>query len=128
MGQSDEVRRQFGPVASAYVSSSFHAHGPDLARLVAEAGFTGTEVVLDLGCGAGHTALACANHAARVVGVDVTPEMVGVASCTARADEAELPLGWIIARLSTFRWPWSAPPGAANGWSRKAVRSRSAHL
>lgn len=120
MGQSDEVRRQFGPVASAYVSSSFHAHGPDLARLVAEAGFTGTEVVLDLGCGAGHTALACANHAARVVGVDVTPEMVGVASCTARADEAELPLGWhhceaIYVSLAVECTSWSSERMVSEG-------------
>jgi SAM-dependent methyltransferase len=39
--------------------------------------------VLDLGSGAGHTALACATRAARVVGVDVTPEMVTTATSLA---------------------------------------------
>src|SRR5712692_2778957 len=76
---TDQAKQQFGPVAAAYASSSFHAQGPDLARLVAAARFRGTEAVLDLGCGAGHTTMACANHAARVIGIDVTPEMVGVA-------------------------------------------------
>ncbi len=76
---TDQVKRQFGPVAEAYAKSSFHAHGPDLIRLVAEAGFDGHEFVVDLGCGAGHTAVACALHAARVVGIDVTPQMVEMA-------------------------------------------------
>lgn len=84
---TDQVRRQFGPVAEAYALSSFHARGPDLARLVTEAAFGRMEVVLDLGCGAGHTALASATLAARVIGIDVTPEMVGMASALAEQHE-----------------------------------------
>jgi len=81
---SQDQVRQWSAVADAYVHSSFHASGPDLKRLVAEAAFTGRERVLDLGCGAGHTSLACALHAASVVGVDVTPQMVAAASGIAR--------------------------------------------
>jgi ubiquinone/menaquinone biosynthesis C-methylase UbiE len=77
------VQRQFGAVANAYAQSSYHASGPDLKRLLSEARFQGTETVLDLGSGAGHTALACATAAASVVGVDVTPEMVAVATSLA---------------------------------------------
>jgi SAM-dependent methyltransferase len=77
------VQRQFGAVASAYAQSSYHAAGPDLKLLLSEANFEGTEMVLDLGSGVGHTALACATQAARVVGVDVTPEMVAVATSLA---------------------------------------------
>ena len=84
MTSSQDQVRQWGAVAEAYVQSSFHAGGPDLARLVAEAGLTGHERVLDLGCGAGHTSLACAPHAAEVVGVDVTPQMVSAATSLAR--------------------------------------------
>lgn len=73
-----DVRRQFGAVAAAYAVSPVHASGPDLARLVDTAGFTGAERVLDMGCGAGHTALAVAPHAAEVVALDVTPEMLAV--------------------------------------------------
>lgn len=77
---TDTVRQQFGPVANAYATFSFHAAGPDLQVIVDAAGLTGGERVVDLGCGAGHTAMAVAPHAARVTAVDVTPEMLDVAA------------------------------------------------
>lgn len=80
---TDQVKQQFGAVAEAYVNSSFHSSGPDLALLVESAGLTGTETVIDLGCGPGHTAMACAREAARVIGIDVTPEMVVAANALA---------------------------------------------
>lgn len=76
---SDVVRRQFGAVAAAYATSAVHASGEDLRRLVEAARLTGQESVLDLGCGAGHTALAVAPGAREVVAVDVTPQMLEVA-------------------------------------------------
>lgn len=76
---TDAVRRQFGPVANAYAIFSYHSAGPDLPRLVEAARLTGSERVLDVGCGAGHTAMALAPHAAHVTAVDVTPEMLEVA-------------------------------------------------
>ncbi len=79
-----DVRRQFGAVAAAYAVSPVHASGPDLARLVQAAELTGAERVLDMGCGAGHTALAVAARAAEVVAVDVTPEMLAVVEHLAR--------------------------------------------
>ena len=99
---TDLVRSQFGAVADAYATSTYHASGADLAALVRAAGLSGTEHVLDLGCGAGHAALAMAAHAADVTAVDVTPDMVatasrlaterGVANVTVRvADVADLP-------------------------------------
>lgn len=78
-----QVRKQFGPVAQAYATFSYHANGPDLRTIVEAAGFTGSELVVDLGSGAGHTALACAPHAARVAGIDATPEMVHMATTLA---------------------------------------------
>jgi SAM-dependent methyltransferase len=80
---ANPVRDQFGAVAAAYATSSYHASGPDLAALVSAADLTGREQVLDLGCGAGHTALAVAPHAASVTAVDVTPEMLAVAAALA---------------------------------------------
>lgn len=80
---NDSVREQFGAVAAAYASSAYHSAGPDLKALVAVAGFTGIERVLDMGSGAGHMALAVAPHVAEVTGIDVTPEMVGVATSLA---------------------------------------------
>lgn len=74
------VQDQFGPAAQAYATFSYHASGPDLPVIVDAAGLTGTETVLDIGTGAGHTALACARHAARVVAVDLTPQMLAAAA------------------------------------------------
>jgi len=74
-----EVRRQFGSSAEQYLTSAIHAAGEDLARLPAIAGLTGAEEVLDVATATGHTALALAPHARRVVGVDLTPEMLDIA-------------------------------------------------
>lgn len=73
------VREQFGPAAEAYAVSKVHVGGDDLDAMLAAHAFTGAERVLDLGTGAGHTAFAFARHAAEVVGIDVTPEMIAVA-------------------------------------------------
>lgn len=80
----DTTRGQFGAAASSYVTSSYHASGPDLRALVAAANFSGGERVLDVGTGAGHTALAVAPHAGHVTGVDLTPEMLDEAAALAR--------------------------------------------
>jgi SAM-dependent methyltransferase len=95
-------QQQFAAAAAAYVTSAYHANGPDLPRLVEAGEFTGRESVVDFGSGAGHAALAVAPHVGQVVGIDVTPEMVAVASDLAasrrisnarfqRADVTELP-------------------------------------
>jgi ubiquinone/menaquinone biosynthesis C-methylase UbiE len=102
MTAADLVRSQFGSVAEAYVTSSYHASGADLARLVDAAELRDTDRVLDLGCGAGHTALAVAPHVAYVTAVDLTPDMVTAATSLAEsrgianirfevADSARLP-------------------------------------
>jgi ubiquinone/menaquinone biosynthesis C-methylase UbiE len=83
-GSAGAARRQFGPIASAYATSVVHAAGPDLRRLVAAARLDGHQRILDVGCGAGHTALAVASGAREVVAVDVTPEMLAVGRTLAR--------------------------------------------
>ena len=45
---TDQVRKQFGPVALAYATFSYHANGPDLATIVEAANFTGQELVVDM--------------------------------------------------------------------------------
>ena len=112
---SGAARRQFGPIASAYATSAVHAAGPDLRRLVVAARLDGSQRVLDLGCGAGHTALAVARRAAEVVAVDVTPEMLAVARRLARecqitnvtyrrADAARLPFAAASFDIVTSRY------------------------
>ncbi len=73
---TDSTQKQFGAAAADYITSSYHASGPDLASLMAVAHFTGHERVLDVGTGAGHTALAAARAAREVIGLDLTGEMV----------------------------------------------------
>lgn len=75
----ESVKQQFGANAAQYVSSAIHARGGDLALLPDLAGLTGQEEVLDIATATGNTAFALAPHARRVVGVDLTPEMLAVA-------------------------------------------------
>ena len=70
------VQAQFAPSAAAYVTSSTHAHGADLARLIELAQLSGHESVLDVATGGGHTALACAPQARHVVASDLTLAML----------------------------------------------------
>jgi SAM-dependent methyltransferase len=78
MDQTEAIRSRFGPAAAAYVASAVHRSGPDLDAMHAAADLTGRETVLDLGCGPGHTALAFAGAASRVVALDLTEEMLAV--------------------------------------------------
>lgn len=73
------VQHNFGAVAAAYVTSKVHAGGPDLDWLVEAAALTGTERVLDVATGGGHTAFALAPYAAEVVALDLTRPMLEVA-------------------------------------------------
>lgn len=76
MDRTDSIRRHFGAAASRYAASTVHRAGPDLDALVRAAALSGREQVLDLGCGAGHTAVALAERAREVVAIDVTPAML----------------------------------------------------
>ena len=78
--QTRRVQEQFGASAQAYVQSAGHAGGPDLEQLVAWGRARAPARVLDVATGAGHTALAFAALAARVVAFDVTEPMLRVAA------------------------------------------------
>lgn len=74
-----DPRAQFGPAAERYVGSTYHAAGPDLAKVVAAARLTAAARLLDVATGGGHTALRCAPFAGRVVAYDLTRDMLDVA-------------------------------------------------
>ena len=71
-----DVRAQFGKTAAGYVSSTTHASGADLDRLIAVAAPLSSERALDVGCGVGHTLRRIAPLVAFAVGADATLEMM----------------------------------------------------
>ena len=80
-----QVQNNFGKVAAEYVTSKVHASGPDLAWMVESAALQGSERVLDVATGGGHTAFALAPSAAEVVALDLTQPMLEVARKEAEA-------------------------------------------
>jgi ubiquinone/menaquinone biosynthesis C-methylase UbiE len=70
------VQAQFGGSAAAYVTSPLHAAGEDLDPLLAWGAARRPDRVLDVATGGGHTALALAGVARRVVACDVTEPML----------------------------------------------------
>jgi len=75
-----DVRSSFAPVAANYVTSSFHAGPERLDEVVRLADPRPGEEVLDVATGTGNTALALAPHVGRVIGLDLTPEMLAEAT------------------------------------------------
>ena len=77
--QTRRVQEQFGASAPAYVTSAGHATGTDLERLLAWGRACRPARVLDVATGGGHTALAFASIARRVVAFDLTEPMLRAA-------------------------------------------------
>lgn len=90
----DQVNRQFGQAAAAYLGSKAHAHGADLTRLGSMLQGRSEAQVLDLGCGAGHVSFAAAPHVHRVTAFDLSDSMLKVVAQEARKRE----LGNIVTR------------------------------
>jgi ubiquinone/menaquinone biosynthesis C-methylase UbiE len=108
------VQQKFGEAAADYAASEVHARGPSLARLVELVDPKPSWRVLDIGTGAGHTALAFAPRVARVIASDVTEATLAEAKKlaaarglvnfrTARARAEDLPFPDISFDLVTCR-------------------------
>lgn len=82
---SELVRRQFGPAAAGYSTNATHAAGPDLPLLLEAAACRAGDLALDIGTGAGHTAMLVAPHCAHVTAIDITPAMLQQARGNAAA-------------------------------------------
>ena len=78
MSEKLKARTQalFGASADAYATSDIHARGESLALLVELVAPARDWQALDVGTGAGHTALAFAPHVAHVGAADLTGEML----------------------------------------------------
>lgn len=115
-----QVQRRFGETAANYRWSKVHASGPDLDRMIELSAHSPQATVLDAGCGAGHTAIAFAAIADRVIACDFTPAMLqqvealaselGVANVRAQlADVEALPFpsrsfDLVATRYSAHHW------------------------
>lgn len=80
----DQVNRQFGPAAAAYLTSSAHAQGADLVKLGNLMQGRSEALVLDLGCGAGHVSFAVAPQVKSVTAFDLSEGMLAVVAQEAR--------------------------------------------
>jgi ubiquinone/menaquinone biosynthesis C-methylase UbiE len=98
----EEILQQFGENAAAYVTSSVHAKGASLNRLVELVDPQPDWEILDVATGAGHAAFALAPFVKRVTATDITPQMLAQAEILRKqrglenivfetADAAELP-------------------------------------
>ena len=115
------VHDTFSAVAEQYAVSRVHAQGEDLPEILRLAALTGTEHVLDAGCGPGPVSLLLAPTASRVTAVDLSEPMLGRARRTAaersltniefhRGNLADLPwpdtsFDLIVSRYAAHHWP-----------------------
>jgi SAM-dependent methyltransferase len=83
--QQAMVDDQFGPRASAYVTSVVHASGADLDAIDDLAREASPPCALDLGSGGGHVAYRLAPHARRVIAADLSARMLVAVAETAAA-------------------------------------------
>lgn len=82
-GHDSLVRRQFGASAENYRTSTTHARGRSLARLLALTAPQPDWTALDVATGAGHTAAALAPRVRMVIAGDMTREMLQQAAIVA---------------------------------------------
>lgn len=80
----DNVEKQFGSQANAYLTSTVHASGRDLQRLAERLSALPQASVLDMGCGAGHASFAAAHQVKQVVAYDLSAQMLDVVAQAAK--------------------------------------------
>lgn len=132
------VESQFSQVAAEYASSPVHRQGAELEAMLELASLTGSERVLDAGCGPGHTALTFAPHAQEVIALDLSEAMLAQGRQLAKdraltnvefrkGDVERLPfedgsLDLIVTRYSAHHWP---VPEAALSEFRRTLRAHN---
>jgi ubiquinone/menaquinone biosynthesis C-methylase UbiE len=72
----EDVRASFAPVAANYSRAAFHTSSERLREVIELARPQPADVVLDVATGTGNTALALAPLVRRVIGLDLTREML----------------------------------------------------
>jgi ubiquinone/menaquinone biosynthesis C-methylase UbiE len=78
------VQEQFGKTAAHYLTSTPHAKGKSLERLVELTSPQKSWAMLDVATGGGHVAYTFAPHVAKVVASDITQEMIDQVAAEAK--------------------------------------------
>lgn len=121
-----KVEERFTQTAVGYRISRVHAQGPEFAQLLAAANFSGDELIVDAGCGAGHTTAHLAPYVNQVIAVDLSAAMLEQAQavCTEQGltnvsfvqgdvehldvavrSVTDRPVDAIVSRFSAHHWP-----------------------
>jgi ubiquinone/menaquinone biosynthesis C-methylase UbiE len=91
----DDVRSRFAGVAANYSSSSFHTASERMQEVLELAQPKPGDLVLDTATGTGNTAFALAPHVRRVIGLDLTREMLDEAVRVA-ATKSITNVDWVL--------------------------------
>ena len=91
----DDVRTRFAPVAANYTRSTFHSSSERLQEVIDLARPKPGDLALDVATGTGNTAFALAPFVRRVIGLDVTREMLDQARRIA-AEKAIKNADWVL--------------------------------
>ena len=91
----DDVRSRFAPVAANYSRASFHTSSERLQEVLDLARPKPGDLALDVATGTGNTAFAMAPYVRRVIGVDLTREMLDEARRVA-GEKAIKNADWVI--------------------------------
>src|SRR5260370_1776562 len=101
---ADDPRARCGPVAAKYSRSTFHTSADRLQEVIDLAKPLKGDLALDVATGTGNTALALAPHVRRVVGLDLTREMLDVARRITRERGIEN-ADWVLGDASMLPFP-----------------------
>jgi ubiquinone/menaquinone biosynthesis C-methylase UbiE len=95
----EDVRASFAPVAANYARAAFHTSSERLREVIELARPQAGDLVLDVATGTGNTALALAPLVRRVVGLDLTREMLDEAR-RVTAERGVVNADWVLGDAS----------------------------
>jgi ubiquinone/menaquinone biosynthesis C-methylase UbiE len=105
-----DTQAQYARHARRYAESGLHRRGDSLETVRALAAATPADLALDIGTGTGFTAFALAGDGARVLAVDLTPEMLAEGRRLAAEMELEAKLNWLLTAAERLPFPDGAFP------------------
>jgi ubiquinone/menaquinone biosynthesis C-methylase UbiE len=100
----DDVRSRFAPVAANYTRSTFHASSERLQEVLDLARPKLGDLALDVATGTGNTAFALAPYVRRVIGLDVTNEMLDQAR-RLTAERGVKNVDWVLGDVADLPFP-----------------------